>query len=69
MLIEGRPFSEVHARQMISKISREELEDRFLRLQEDNTVSSLVIWGDLEYIDLCTVIFKSLSLYLSIGYI
>ena len=31
-----RPFSEIHARQLISKISREELEDKYLRLQEDN---------------------------------
>ncbi|XP_048576646.1 protein fantom-like isoform X2 [Nematostella vectensis] len=34
---DGRPFSEVHAKQLISKISREELEDKFLRLQEENT--------------------------------
>jgi hypothetical protein len=47
--LEGRPFSEVHARQMISKISREELEDKFLRLQEDNTVRVLQgnLWATL----------------------
>lgn len=33
---DGRPFSEIYARQLISKISREELEDKYLRLQEDN---------------------------------
>ena len=37
-LIDGRPFSEIYARQLISKISREELEDKYLRLQEDNQV-------------------------------
>ena len=36
--IDGRPFSEIYARQLISKISREELEDKYLRLQEDNQV-------------------------------
>lgn len=38
-LIDGRPFSEIYARQLISKISREELEDKYLRLQEDNQVN------------------------------
>nr|XP_058967650.1 protein fantom-like [Pocillopora verrucosa] len=33
---DGRHFSEIYARQLISKISREELEDKYLRLQEDN---------------------------------
>lgn len=33
---DARPFGEIHARQLISKISREELEDKYLRLQEDN---------------------------------
>ncbi|KAJ7360419.1 Protein fantom [Desmophyllum pertusum] len=33
---DGRAFSEIYARQLISKISREELEDKYLRLQEDN---------------------------------
>lgn len=40
--IDGRPFSEIYARQLISKISREELEDKYLRLQEDNQVCLLV---------------------------
>lgn len=37
---DGRPFSEIYARQLISKISREELEDKYLRLQEDNQVQT-----------------------------
>ena len=37
-----RPFSEIHAQQLISKISREELEDKYLRLQEDNQVKQRV---------------------------
>ena len=41
LFLEGRPFSEIYARQLISKISREELEDKYLRLQEDNQVNNV----------------------------
>ena len=38
-IADGRHFSEAYMRQIISKISREELEDKYLRLQEQNVVS------------------------------
>ena len=48
---DARPFGEIHARQLISKISREELEDKYLRLQEDNQVQChFELWSNLQFV-------------------